>query len=312
MKSLKNLLLLSFIALFSISASANPNAIEIVVPWGPGGGADIFARSLQKNSPQVGGPEFTITNRPGAGGQIATENVLKNSADGQRLLVAASGPFVFDKAFSESLPYDYKDFDIIGPFASSPLGFSSTPKFKTLAEFREHFKKNQATCGAGSAAGGFFAEYIFKELGMRAPLIVIYKNGAPGSAIDLAGGHIDCAVDTIQPYLPMYKSKHINVLAVTSENPLPSIPEVPVISNYVPGLVWHNWFAIATSKNTNAETRRKTWKAINDITKTKGFQSDIAAVDMITHTGEKNTQQWIDQQYKKIAEIRKSLNTVKP
>lgn len=252
----------------TVSAQTYPiQPVRIIVGFGPGGASDIVARLIgQRLSEQLGQP-FIIENRPGASANIATEAVVRAPADGYTLLLAQSG-----NAINASL-YDRLNFDFVGDIA--PVGtiafnggvMEVNPIFpaKTVPEFIAHAKANpgkitMATAGIGTVPH-IWGEW-FKMLAGVNLITVPYRGGSGPALSDLIGGQIDVTFDPILSSIEFVKAGKLRALAVTTAKRLEQLPEIPTVSEFVPGYEADAWTGIAAPKNTPPEIIDKLNRAI--------------------------------------------------
>lgn len=209
--------------------------IKIVVPFAPGGGNDVFARQMAKSLGEFRGQSVIVENKPGAGGNIGTEQVVRSLADGSTLLLGHSGTVSINPALYKQLKFDaQKDLAPVAMFASSALVLvvpASSP-VKTVADLVALAKAqpgalNYASSGSGTG-GHLTGEMLAQQLGTKMGHIP-YKGTAPGLT-DLAGGQVQLMFSVIPPALALVKSGRLRALAVTGKTRLPSLPDVPTMA----------------------------------------------------------------------------------
>src|SRR2546426_6813361 len=201
-KSISILFACSFALLATLGArnaaaqDAYPNKpIKIIVPFTPGTGIDILARTLGEKLGDDWKTGVVIDNRPGASGNIGTEAVAKSPADGYTLLMTAS-TIVLNRSLFKSIPYDpIKDFAPVAPLAIGRLALVTHPSVsaKTVAEFIAFAKANPGKLNYASPGNGtphHLAMEMFKTTTGINVVHVPYK-GTAGAVQDLLGGRID-------------------------------------------------------------------------------------------------------------------------
>ncbi len=216
--------------------------IRIVVPFGAGGVADLTARTVAGRLAEQLGQSVVIENKPGAGGVVAAETVLKSEPDGHTLLLMSNGTAVSAGLF-KSLPFDtLKDFAPISTLGTFDIAIvvPVDSRFKTLGELLAHARSNPGKLNVGSINIGStqnLAAELFKSTAAVDAQIVPF-NGTPAVVTALRGGQIDAAVEVLGPVMSQVQAKALRVLAVTGEKRSASLPDVPTaresgLSNFV-------------------------------------------------------------------------------
>ncbi len=230
--------------------------VRMVVAFAPGGSTDIAVRALaERMSPALGQP-VVVENRAGAGGNVAAESVLKLPADGYTVLATAdslaSNPHLYKLSFDPR-----KDFVPVLQLTRQPIVMGAHPSLgvNTLVELIALAKAKPglayATSGSGSIqhmAGEWFAKLAGVQL-----THVPYKGG--GQAItDLLGGQVPLGSLGNTPLLPHYRAGKLRILAQTSANRSPSLPDVPTYSEAgLKELVLEQWLGLFVLAGTPAE-----------------------------------------------------------
>jgi tripartite-type tricarboxylate transporter receptor subunit TctC len=213
------------------------------------------------------GQPFLIENRTGAGGNIATEAVVNAPADGYTLLMAGSV-----NAINSTL-YDKLNFNLIRDIAPvagiirTPLVMVINPSVpvRTVAEFIAYAKVNPGKLNTGSAgvgSGNQLAGELFKMMAGIDMLHVPYRGEAP-ALTDMLGGQVQVVFGTLAASIEYIRAGKLRPLAVTTATRFPALPEIPTVSEFVPGYETSYWFGIGVPKNTPAEIIDKLNKQIN-------------------------------------------------
>ena len=215
-------------------AAAYPERpIKVVVPFAAAGPTDIMARILaQSLGPALGG-NFIVENKPGAGGNIGIGYAAHAAADGYTLLVVSTA-YVVNPGLYVKIPYDpYKDFAPITELGSTPNSILVTPKLNvsSIAELIARAKAkpgelNWASPGAGTTPH-LSGEFLKSVGGIE--MTHVPFNGAAPAIQALLAGTTQVAVSALPPVLPFAQSGEIKVLAVTSANRWPDLPNVPTM-----------------------------------------------------------------------------------
>lgn len=209
--------------------------VKLVVGFPPGGGVDIIARTIsQALSDRLGQPVI-VENRPGAGGNIAAEQVAHAPADGYTLLVSAVSSLAISASLYKAPRYDVlKDLTPVAVVASVPNVLVVHPSVKAtnVTEFIAYVKANPGKVNFGSAGSGttvHFAGELFKSTANIDMVHVPYKGAAPAMA-DLLGGQVQVMFDFLSAAAPQIKSGKLRALGVTSATRSPVLPNVPTIA----------------------------------------------------------------------------------
>jgi len=228
--------------------------VRIIVGFPPGGATDITARLMgQWLSERLGQP-FIVENRPGAGGNIATEAVVRAPADGYTLLMA-----LLNNAVNTTL-YDKLNFNFardIAPVAfigSGPYVMLVNPSFpaKTVPEFIARAKANPGKvnfASAGIGSGPHLAGELFKIMAGVDIVHVPYRGGGP-AITDLLGGQVQAYFPTTPPSIEYIRTGKLRALAVTTAIRSEALPDVPTMAEFLPGYQADGWQGIGAPKST--------------------------------------------------------------
>jgi tripartite-type tricarboxylate transporter receptor subunit TctC len=234
--------------LASFGVHAQQPVVRLLVGATPGGGTDIVARSLAIEMSKLMGRQFIVENRGGAAGNIAALVVAKAAPDGNTLLLSYTSHAI-NATLYPSLPFDpIKDFTPLSGIASLPAILVARPSLKVnniqeliaLAKSQPG-KLNLAIAGIGSA-NHLAGEMLKREAGIDI-VSVPYKGTSPALA-DVIAGQIDLAfagVATVQQFI---KGGLLKPLAVTSAQRLAAYPDVPAISEVLPGYAYSSWYGL--------------------------------------------------------------------
>jgi tripartite-type tricarboxylate transporter receptor subunit TctC len=223
-------------------------AVHILVPYAAGGAVDILARTLGDTVSKQWGQPVIIENRPGAGGVVASQALAASAPDGYTLIVVASGhptnAFLYAK-----LPYDtFKDFTPMTLLASSPniLLVRADSPFKTLADMIAQAKAKPGSLSFGHAGNGtstHLAGELLKNLAKIDIEGIPYKGGAP-AINDLLGGQIPMTFNNGPESVGQIEAGTLRALAVTTASRASFLPDVPSISETVPGYDTEVWWGL--------------------------------------------------------------------
>ena len=223
--------------------------IRIVVPFAPGGGVDVVARTTARYLGQQLSAQTVIENRPGASGNLGAEQVMKAERDGHTLLVSASTLVVNPVVAATPPPFDpIKSFTHLALIAKGPLLLVVHPGVATsLQELVAKAKTdgasiNFATGGYGSA-GHMAAEAFKLQAGLKFP-VVLYSGTGP-AINDLIGGHISGLMDPLVTSLPLAQGGRARALALTNPKRLALAPDVPTFEEAGFGrFEFYTWYGL--------------------------------------------------------------------
>ena len=232
----------------ALAQSYPSRPVRMIIPFPPGGTLDTVGRQLaQKLSEQLGQP-FVVENRAGGNGTIGADAVAKAAADGYTLLFNAS-TLTTSTLLLKTPPYDAaKDFQPIALVAKAPLAVSINKNLpitdikSLLAYAKANPGKLSFAIGSNASAGHLSTE-LLKRAGGVSYLTVPYKGSGPAYQ-DLIGGQIDGFVDPILGSMQYYKGGMLKVIAVTSKARVPTLPEVPTVSETIPGYEFYSWYGL--------------------------------------------------------------------
>jgi tripartite-type tricarboxylate transporter receptor subunit TctC len=252
-------LLLSAVAIFWVPTFALAQAawptksVKIVVPYAPGGANDILARVVaEKLAPALGQP-VVVENKPGAGAAIGTELVAKSAPDGYTLLMAASGPIVFNPVLVAKLSYnpvtDLMPISLVGSFPMI-LAVNEASSAKTFSELVNLTKANPSKFNYSHPSASFqlVMELIKTQTGLKA-LNVPYQGSAPSINAVLTQEVQMTLIDS-GPIAALLKAGKLRALAVTSEQRLAAYPQVPTLKEQGVDLSVNFWSGLLAPSGT--------------------------------------------------------------
>jgi tripartite-type tricarboxylate transporter receptor subunit TctC len=241
--------------------------IHIIVGFPPGGAADVTARLIgQWLSERLGQP-FIIENRPGAGTNIGTEAVAKSPADGYTLLLVSVANTV-NASLYESLNFDFiRDITPVAGLVRGPLVMEVNPSVPatTVPEFIAYAKANPGMiniASAGIGTPGHMASELFQLLTDLDLLDVPYRGGAP-ALTDLLAGQVHVMFDNLPTSLEYIRAGKLRALAVSTITRSDTLPDLPTVSEFVPGYEVSSWFGIGAPRNTPRQVVDKLNAEIN-------------------------------------------------
>jgi tripartite-type tricarboxylate transporter receptor subunit TctC len=230
--------------------------VRIVLPFGPGGVADITTRTLAPKMSDILGQQVIVENMPGAGGIRAAETVARADADGHTLLLLTNGNAV-SQALFKSLPYDpMNDFAMISTVGFFGMVIVTGPQseLKTLQEAIAKAKAKPGTMNIATITPGgtqHLAGELFRTTAGIDALVVPHKT--TGEVIlAVRSGSVELGVDFIAPMISAIRAGSLRALAVTTARRFPGLADVPtVIEAGVPGYDVASWNALAAPARTS-------------------------------------------------------------
>jgi tripartite-type tricarboxylate transporter receptor subunit TctC len=248
-----------------------PNrTIRIVVPWAPGGVADIVARLISDRLTAQLGQPVIVENRAGASGMIGTDFVAKSAPDGYTLVLVTASTHAMGPSVVTTTPYDpVKDFAPIIQVTTAPaimvvpksLPANTVVEFVALAK-QKPGELNFASFGVGSSAH-LAAELFMQATGTRM-VHVTYKGSAP-AIIDLMGDRVQLFFDSIPSALPHVRAGDLKALAVTGLMPTAAAPDLPTVAASIPGFDFTVWQGLAAPAGTPTAVIQKLYTEVAKI-----------------------------------------------
>ena len=258
---------------------------RLVVPFAPGGGNDVFARQLAHVLAEQFKINMIVENRPGAGGNLGTEFVVRAPADGRTLLLGHTGTVSINPVLYRGLKFNATtDLQPVAMFASSALLLvvPATSPYKDVKQLAQALRSDKARsfnyASSGSGTGGHLTGEMFAHvLGVKATHVP-YKGTAP-SLTDLAGGVVDFSFGVIPSAMALVKSGKLRALAITGAKRHAQLPGVPTVAEAgVPELATFEstlTYGILAPKGTSSEIVNTMSAQILQVAGTQAFQSKL-------------------------------------
>ena len=265
---LNRLLLLAVFAMasasFAAAAQDYPNKpLRLIVPFPPGGGNDILARTVSQRFSEVVGQQIVVENRGGAGGLIGATTAASAAPDGYTLFLGSIGNLAHIPALQKTLPYDpVRDFApvtllstssfVLGVYPS--LAANSVKELIALAKAKPG-NLNYASAGPGSSL--HMTAELFKYVTRTDIIHVAYKGAIP-ALTDLIAGQVQVIFSTLPPILPHVKSGKVRALATSGSRRATSMADIPTVAESgVPEFVVLNWQGIVVQRKTSLSIIQK-------------------------------------------------------
>lgn len=237
-------------------ASAQARPIRLVVPFPPGGTADILARLAAREMEAALSQPVVVENRPGAGATLGSDLVAKSAPDGTTLLLSNIASQGIAPAVLPSIPYDsLRDFTHIALVAAVPSGVvvSARSPYRTLAELLAAARARPGAIRFGSNGNGTSSHAKLEILNRAAGVQITHVpyRGSQPAVTDIIAGTIEGLIAAVPD---VGRNEGLRMLAVTTPERLPRWPDVPCMAELgFPTLVASNWFGISGPAGMNAE-----------------------------------------------------------
>ena len=274
--------LLAAVALTGPAIGADyPNkTVRFVVPYPPGGTTDVLARIMAGWLTDHMGQQFIVDNKPGGGNNIGTEFVVNAPPDGYTMLLVnpANG---INATLYKNLSFNFvRDIVGVAGIVRTPNVMEVTASFpaKTVAEFIAYCKANPGKINMASSGSGtsvHLSGELFKSMTGCDMLHVPYKGAGP-ALTDLVAGNVNVMFDNLPSSAPQIRGGKLRALGMTSATRDPGFPDVPPISDTVPGYEATAWFGIGMPKGSPREAIERVNAEVNRALADPGMQKKLA------------------------------------
>jgi tripartite-type tricarboxylate transporter receptor subunit TctC len=269
-------------------------AIQIVVPYTPGGTVDLLGRTLGARLTAAWGQPVIILNRPGAGGSLGADFVAKAAPDGYTLFLSTNSPLTTNLALYSSLGYDpLRDFEPIIVAGENSLVLAAYPKLpvKSIADLIALAKSKPGELAAGTSGNGSTAHLSLAAFNRQAGVSIThipYRGGMP-SLTGAVAGEVQLVFSDIVPAAPLVRDNRLTALAMTGLRRASVAPEIPTLDES--GLRGFNitaWVGMVAPKGTPKEIVRKLNAEVGRALKDVEFARQIATmgIDPLGNTPE--------------------------
>ena len=244
--------------------------IRLIVPFPAGGATDLFARSLSQKLGERLGQSVVIDNKPGAGGTLGSDLAAKAPADGYTLLLSTTSTHSIGPNLNPKIPYDaMRDFTPISQVGNAPsimLVPNSSPA-KTVKEWIDHARQNPGRLNYASSGNGTIVQLTAELFKSQANLFVVHipYKGTALAMPDLISGKVDVLFDSLPTGLPHVREGRLRALGVTSAKRSPLVPDLPPISDVLPGYESSTWFGLFGPRGLPADVVTRVNTAANQV-----------------------------------------------
>lgn len=248
---------LTVTALAAVAQDYPTRPVRVVVPFAPGGPADIYARFIGQRLQEALGQNFVVDNRPGAGSIIGTDAVAKSAPDGYTLLLM-SNTHTVNETLIPNRPYQLmRDFEPVAPINASDLVLvvKADLPVQSLAELLARAKARPGGMSYASSGPGtpyHMAGELFKAMAGVSIVHIPYK-GSSGARTDVLGGQLEMMFDAVPTMVEHVRSGKVKALATTGRQRSAVLPDVPTMAEAgVPGYETTIWLGLMAPKGTPA------------------------------------------------------------
>jgi len=257
--------------------------IRIVAPSTPGDAPDVIARLVADKLSVALGQQVVVDNKPGAGGVVGSESVAKAPPDGYTLIMGNAGSHGINAAVYSKLPYDIqRDFAPVSQVAIAPNVMVINPSVpaNSVAEFIAYAKSQPGKLSYASGGNGSSAHMsmeLFKAMAGIDVQHIPYKGSSP-ALTDLIGGQVSVFIGNMPPTVPHIKSGKLRALAVTTKSRSALMPELPTISDTLPGYETVAWFGVLAPAGTPPEIVNRLSAEIGRIARSPEMREKLVAM----------------------------------
>ena len=250
--------MLGFASMIAVAQSWPQKPIRMIVPFPPGGGTDFVGRLVAKHLSQRLGQTIFVENRGGANGTVGLQALMQSNPDGYTIATTSDTPLTVNPLLYENLPYEpLRDFVLVATVARSAEMLAVHPSIpaRNVPELVGFAKENPDRLSFGSGGVGNFShlamELFSLETGVKL-LHVPYKGTGP-AAMALIAGDVQIGFIPVQTLLPYVKSGQLVAIAIGEPQRMPSLPDVPTVSETLPGFETAAWEGIVVPAGTPKE-----------------------------------------------------------
>jgi tripartite-type tricarboxylate transporter receptor subunit TctC len=242
--------------------------VRVIVPFAPAGTTDILARLIGQWLSEQLGQSFIVENRPGASTMIGTEAVVRAPADGYTLILAATASAINTTLYEKKISYDFlRDIAPVAGILRVPNVVVVHPSLpvRTIPELIAYAKANPGRINVESPGAGtssHLAGELFKVMTGVDMVHVQYRGNAP-ALIDLLAGQVQVGFDTMPASIEYVRAGKLRALAVSTVTRSQTLPDLPTVSEFVPGYESSGYFGLGAPGKTPAEIIDKLNREVN-------------------------------------------------
>jgi len=278
-----SLLLLLGVTVQTQAQSYPDRPVRWIVPWPPGGGADVIARMISNPVAEALGQPIVVENKAGAAGNIGAQAAARSLPDGYTIVFAYSGTHSINRHIYKEMTFEESDFVPVVFLTSVPqlLVVNANLPVKSVPELISYAKDNPGKLTYGSSGNGainHLTGQLFSSMAGVKLLHVPYKGGGPAAAAVMAG-EVDMVFGEPSTLLPFVASGKLRALATTGEKRSISLPDLPTISEAgVPGYAVTSWNGVLAPKATPAAAINRLNEEFNKVLKNKEMRERLLKI----------------------------------
>jgi tripartite-type tricarboxylate transporter receptor subunit TctC len=263
--------------------------VRLVVPQAAGSSTDIHARLIGQYLSEHLGQPFVVDVKPGAGGNIGTEAVVRSTPDGYTLLTVNSQNAISPALYPELTFNFIRDIAPIGLISIAPMIMEVNPSVpaKTVPEFIAYAKANPGKISMASAGVGgpqHLAGELFKSMTGLNIVHVPYRGSTPAVA-DMLAGQVQLMFDVAPTALPQIKAGKLRPLAVTTKARLDALPDIPSLSDFLPGYEAEGWLGMGAPTGTPSDIIAALNKQINAALADAAIKQHLTDIGVVVQGG---------------------------
>lgn len=241
--------------------------VRVIVPFPAGQATDTIARLMGQWLLERLGQPFVIENRPGAGGNIGTESVVRATPDGYTLLLVGL-PNAMNATLYKKLNFNFiRDIAPVASIGGTPYVMVINPSVpaKTVPEFIAYAKANPSKINMASSGSGSASHVFGERFKMMTGINLVHVPYRGGYVPDLLSGQVQVVFGTISTCIQYIRGGMLHALAVTTATRSDALPDIPTLAEFVPGYEASAWYGVGAPKDTPAEVIDKLNNEINAV-----------------------------------------------
>lgn len=280
--------------------------VTLVSPYGPGGAADLAARTLSATAPSYLGESILVVNRTGAAGVSGSTTVVKGTNDGYTLLLARVGSQAAVPAMNRTIPYQWDEYTFLGLLELNPfvLAVSADSPYQSLDDIKEAIEGGADLSYSSTGVGTLLhvaMVMVLDQFGMGADAMkhVPYKGGGKAAAA-VVGGHVDMLFQNLSGVIGNIQAGNLRALAVTTPERIASIKDVPTAAEAgYPGLESViGWSGVWGPPNLPEEVTTKWGDVLQNISQDKAWLKLTRGLGSVPHVlPPDETKDFVENQY---------------